>query len=290
MAHGSILTIIGITFERYYAICKPLKAGYKCTRKRALLIILVIWIIAVTSTTPMLSITELQEVEYIDGDLVTVCINSLQGGWHLTYYISVFLVFFCSPFLLLVILYIIIAKRLVVDSKRIVNCTQDSRQIQVRRQVVLMMASVCLIFFICLLPFRLMTLWIIFSSPEDIQQLGMEPYYCLLYFCRIMLYINSSVNPLIYNLISSKFRAGFSKILNIRLCKQRYHIKSSFYTSKSGSVVIMKGDSQLSRINEYNHSRTTTSTNHHPLLSANSSLVLFNYNSTNKDTSPITTL
>lgn len=60
VAHVSILTMLAISFERFYAICRPLEAGYKCTKRRAFLIILLIWIIALASVLPMLWITELQ--------------------------------------------------------------------------------------------------------------------------------------------------------------------------------------------------------------------------------------
>jgi hypothetical protein len=46
VAHASILTILAISFERYYAICEPLKAGYVCTKTRAIFICVACWIIA----------------------------------------------------------------------------------------------------------------------------------------------------------------------------------------------------------------------------------------------------
>lgn len=46
VAHASILTILAISFERYYAICEPLKAGYVCTKTRAMVICVVCWFIA----------------------------------------------------------------------------------------------------------------------------------------------------------------------------------------------------------------------------------------------------
>lgn len=46
VAHASILTILAISFERYYAICEPLKAGYVCTKTRAMIICVVCWFIA----------------------------------------------------------------------------------------------------------------------------------------------------------------------------------------------------------------------------------------------------
>lgn len=50
VAHASVLTILAISFERYYAICKPLKAGYICTKTRASFICLLAWVIAAAFT------------------------------------------------------------------------------------------------------------------------------------------------------------------------------------------------------------------------------------------------
>lgn len=50
VAHASVLTILAISFERYYAICEPLKAGYVCTKTRAILICVLAWIVAALFT------------------------------------------------------------------------------------------------------------------------------------------------------------------------------------------------------------------------------------------------
>ena len=55
------------------------------------------------------------------------------------------------------------------------------------------------------------------STQEEVVRLGMEPYYILLFVCRLLLYVNSSINPILYNLISCKFRAAFCRILHLDL-------------------------------------------------------------------------
>lgn len=45
---------------------------------------------------------------------------------------------------------------------------------------------------------------------------GIEVYYAVLYICRCMWYLNSAMNPILYNLMSSKFRDGFIKLLGCK--------------------------------------------------------------------------
>ncbi|XP_075152673.1 thyrotropin-releasing hormone receptor-like [Haematobia irritans] len=91
-----------------------------------------------------------------------------------------------------------------------------------RQQVIFMLVAVVASFFVCLLPFRAFTLWVIASSNEDVVSLGLEGYYNILYFCRIMLYLNSALNPILYNLMSSKFRTGFWRLM-ISCCRSHKH-------------------------------------------------------------------
>ncbi|KAF5303147.1 hypothetical protein FQR65_LT08310 [Abscondita terminalis] len=230
VAHASVLTILAISFERYYAICKPLKAGYICTKARASFICLLAWFIAAVFTSPMLGIAEYRHVDDEDGTEVPVCHTLANTFWSALYFLSSIFLFFIVPLLILLTLYLVIAKNLISNAAKLVlNKHIDSYSIRARRQVILMLGTVVLSFFLCLIPFRVFTLWIIIVPDENIQRLGAEKYYNILYFCRIMVYLNSAINPILYNLMSSKFRTGF-----IGCSKKRR--KFYFRRSRNGTI------------------------------------------------------
>ncbi|XP_058467593.1 growth hormone secretagogue receptor type 1 isoform X2 [Malaya genurostris] len=216
VAHASVLTILAISFERYYAICEPLKAGYVCTKARALVICLAAWTVAAILTSPILLFAEYSVEEYPDGSRAAVCLTKASNIWTVTFFLMTISLFFLLPLIILVVLYAIIAKNLIANnnSRMKIRLSKPELSYKARKQVVLMLGAVVLAFFTCLLPFRILTLWIIIVSEETFQKLAVEKYYNLLYFSRIMLYLNSAVNPILYNLMSSKFRKGFQ-----RLCK-----------------------------------------------------------------------
>ncbi|KAL7727387.1 hypothetical protein ACLKA6_003045 [Drosophila palustris] len=214
VAHASVLTILAISFERYYAICEPLKAGYVCTKARAILICVLAWGIAALFTSPILWVAEYKLVEYIDGSSVPVCLTQAIGVSTVGFFLMTISVFFVLPFLMLVVLYGIIARNLISNQGPMLRArpTKPELSLKARKQVVLMLGAVVLSFFVCLLPFRVLTLWIILSTEQTLHDIGLARYYSLLYFCRIMLYLNSAMNPILYNLMSTKFRKGFARL------------------------------------------------------------------------------
>lgn len=151
--------------------------------------------------------------EYVDGSLVPVCITPVSTVWADIFFLMTISVFFLLPLVILIILYAIIARNLIMsDTKMKIRLSKPELGVKARKQVILMLGAVVLSFFICLLPFRMLTLWIIMVPEETYKRLDMETYYTLLYFCRVMWYLNSAINPILYNLMSSKFRKGFLRL------------------------------------------------------------------------------
>ncbi|XP_049829086.1 uncharacterized protein LOC126267823 [Schistocerca gregaria] len=216
VAHASVLTILAISFERYYAICEPLRAGYVCTKARALLICLLAWALAALLTSPMLAISQFAYHQYADGSLVPTCLSEAAALWQKLFFTVSSATFFAVPVAVLLALYGKIARHLMAAPGAAGAPPEAGGNARARRQVVLMLATVVLSFFLCLLPFRAFTLWIVFASSASVRALGIEAYYSLLYFCRTMFYLNSAVNPILYSLMSSKFRAGFARLFGYR--------------------------------------------------------------------------
>lgn len=151
----------------------------------------------------------------MDGSEVFVCLTTVETFWRVFFFIGSITLFFLIPFFILLVLYSVIAKHLM-NNPGIISYGHRSNVLKYRKQVIFMLAAVVISFFVCLLPFRGLTLWIIIAPAEDILALGVEKYYNILYFSRIMLYLNSAMNPILYNLMSSKFREGFFRLLGCR--------------------------------------------------------------------------
>nr|QGA72498.1 thyrotropin-releasing hormone receptor-like [Rhynchophorus ferrugineus] len=236
VAHASVLTILAISFERYYAICKPLKASYICTKARASLICLLAWFVAAVFTSPMLGIAEFKQVDYYDGTKVPACHTLANTFWSALYFLGSIFLFFIVPLIVLLVLYCVIAKNLIYNAaSEMLNKHLDNYSIRARRQVILMLGTVVLSFFLCLIPFRVFTMWIILVPEENVYNLGAERYYNILYFCRIMVYLNSAINPILYNLMSSKFRHGFLICSNTRRKLLRKRANGTFSSTQHSS-------------------------------------------------------
>lgn len=143
---------------------------------------------------------------------VPVCLTQADTVASVTFFLLLVLLFFVAPFAILVVLYSFIVGHLIRDPSTSSN-TSDSYHSRARRQVVFMLLTVVVSFFVCLSPYRLLIFYIVVTPAEKIAAIDSDTFFGLLNFCRIMFYLNSAGNPILYNLMSSKFRKGF-----LRLC------------------------------------------------------------------------
>lgn len=197
------------------AICYPLKKHVYCSDSTAVKVIVIVWFSGYACTSPFLFMTSLEKAYFYDGSLVDVCTTKVQEIWQKAFVVACFIVFFALPFFVLLFMYILIIRQLMSDSIRILNksdrCARYAHRS--RKQVVRMLIVTIILFFTTLCPIRVVSLWQIFTYVENVEKLGLEGYLSLLSFARIMMYLNSSMNPVIYTLTSSKFKSAFKRVL-----------------------------------------------------------------------------
>ncbi|XP_035828291.1 QRFP-like peptide receptor isoform X2 [Aplysia californica] len=247
--HCSVLTLVAIGFERYYAICHPLKETRGARVASTNVLIPAVWVISVAVSLPFALISHIKVVPYYDGTLVEVCRTNMDSELSRAYIIFIFTVCLALPLVVLTVMYTAIimtlaastmagaasvgpgaastaprASRGSLDSKASVSFNtsgrlslhsdsndqvRNARAIASRRQVVRMMMAVMALYFLCLLPMRSVQLWVVFGPKEDLESLGFEGYLNLINCSRILIYVNSAGNPIIYGLLSANFRTAF---------------------------------------------------------------------------------
>ena len=217
MLHVSIMTIIAVTTERYIAICYPFQKQAYCSGNVAIKVIIILWLTGYACTSPFFVMTSLEEAWFYDGTAVHVCSTKVDQTWQKAFVVANFVVFFALPFFLLFFMYGMIIRQLMSDSLRVMTKGEGAKYThRSRKQCVRMLIFIIILFFVSLCPIRVVSLWQIFTSVENLENLGLEGYLNVISFARIMMYLNSSMNPVIYSLTSTKFKLAFKRVLQRR--------------------------------------------------------------------------
>ncbi|KAA8586224.1 thyrotropin-releasing hormone receptor b [Etheostoma spectabile] len=223
--NASSCSITAFTIERYIAICHPIKAQFLCTLSRAKKIILFVWAFTSLYCVMWFYLSDINELVY-DNITIITCGYRVPRKYYLPIYFFDFGVFFVLPLLLSAVLYGLIARILFLnplpsdpkDKKKnghnnntnnkrtsCKNSRHSSSTATSRRQVTKMLAVVVILFATLWMPYR--TLVVVNSF---LDRAYLDSWFLL--FCRICIYLNSAINPVIYNAMSQKFRAAFRKI------------------------------------------------------------------------------
>ncbi|XP_038247562.1 thyrotropin-releasing hormone receptor [Dermochelys coriacea] len=252
--NASSCSITAFTVERYIAICHPIKAQFICTFSRAKKIIIFVWAFTSIYCTLWFFLLDLNTVVYKDTIIVS-CGYKVSRSYYSPIYMMDFGIFYVVPMILATVLYGLIARILFLNpipsdpkenpktrrnNSTHQNKTMNSRMtkrgfsstIASRRQVTKMLAVVVILFAFLWMPYR--TLVVVNSFLSNPFQ---ENWFLL--FCRICIYLNSAINPIIYNLMSQKFRASFKKLCN---CQQKQSEKPASYSVALNYSVIKESD------------------------------------------------
>uniref|UniRef100_A0A3Q2P2Z0 Thyrotropin-releasing hormone receptor n=1 Tax=Fundulus heteroclitus TaxID=8078 RepID=A0A3Q2P2Z0_FUNHE len=224
--NASSCSITAFTIERYIAICHPIKAQFLCTLSRAKKIILAVWAFTSVYCGMWFYLSDTEEQLYHNVTIIT-CGYRVPRKLYLPIYFFDFGVFFVLPLLLSAVLYGLIARILFLNplpsnpkdkkkqgasasnnnqaGNKSASCKNSRALSFLSPQVTKMLAVVVILFAALWMPYRTL---VVVNSFLD------KPYLdnWFILFCKICIYLNSAINPVIYNAMSQKFRAAFRKI------------------------------------------------------------------------------
>ncbi|KAM9610187.1 LOW QUALITY PROTEIN: motilin receptor [Trichechus inunguis] len=245
--YATLLHVTALTVERYLAICRPLRARVLVTQRRVRALIAALWALALLSAG--LSSFFLMGVEQEDPDIYAV--RNLNGTAQVTpsspasppgpsrappvppsgpgaaaaaalfsrecrpsparlgalrVMLWVTTAYFFLPFLCLSVLYGLVGRKLWRNPGPLRGPATSGRE-EGHRQTVRVLLVVVLAFVVCWLPFHVGR--IIYVNTEDTQMMYVSQYFNIV----ALPFLSASINPILYNLISKKYRAATYKLL-----------------------------------------------------------------------------
>ncbi|XP_037326355.2 neuromedin-U receptor 1 [Pungitius pungitius] len=234
---ASILNVTALSVERYIAVVHPLRAKYVVTRTHAKRVILTVWGVSVLCALPNTSLHGIAfhystsssgnvHVEIPDSAICTL----VKPPWiyNLTIQVTTML-FFVLPMLTISVLYMLIGlqlkqeKMLQLEAQKGFGqesfCNVRTQQQKARRrQVTKMLFVLVVVFAICWAPFH--TDRLMWSFISDWTNNHLEIFQYVHIISGVFFYLSSSVNPILYNLMSTRFREMFKEVM----CHRPHHI------------------------------------------------------------------
>jgi hypothetical protein len=99
------------------------------------------------------------------------------------------------------------------------------KYIKPRKQLIFMIMWVIVVFYVSLFPFKIWTLILMFfgHKPAFPRIVNLRTFWYINVTSRILFYINSSINPILYNSLSLKFRHSFRNLGIFKYCFGNEH-------------------------------------------------------------------
>ncbi|XP_012268179.2 neuropeptides capa receptor-like [Athalia rosae] len=269
-SYVSVLTIVAFSMERYLAICHPLHLYAMSGLKRPSRFILAAWVVALVCALPFAIYTTVYYVEFPIGSGLhvedsAICAMLQHSMPPFPLYELSCVIFFFIPMLFILILYVRMGLK--IRSKSIGRSIEGSvhgetRQAQSKKAIIRMLSAVVVMFFICWAPFHAQRLLYVHARNSAYYAEINEWLYalggCLYYF-------STTVNPILYNVMSAKYRGAFKETLCCSPASPAF-TRDDISSMRETAVCGCDGTittSQLVRIRSLHYSRTVRCTLDH---------------------------
>ncbi|ESO92447.1 hypothetical protein LOTGIDRAFT_52425, partial [Lottia gigantea] len=227
----SVLTLSAISIERWYAICHPLR--FKSTLSRARNMIIIIWIVSAGAALPELVVAQTYPYVYkppFTSFLLTSCRPSWDPWVQSIYQTALMIVMYLFPLTLMALTYANIAyvlwrkeipgeirkyelsflltsASLLFSPNRAIRkpsitLSMIKNKLQSRRRAAKMLITIVVVFALCYLPVHLLNMLRYFGVLVDLDE---EKATLQSLASHWLPYLNSSINPVIYNFMSGRW-------------------------------------------------------------------------------------
>ncbi|EDV92944.1 neuromedin-U receptor 2 [Drosophila grimshawi] len=246
-ANATVLTITAFTVERYIAICHPFRQHTMSKLSRAIKFIFAIWLTAF-----LLALPQAMQFSVVNQD---------NGGYSCTmennFYAHVFAVsgfiFFCGPMTAICVLYVLIGMKL--KRSRLMQSLprrayDANRGLNAQSRVIRMLVAVAVAFFLCWAPFHAQRLMAVYGvsliNVCRCQDAFNDYFHILDYTSGVLYFLSTCINPLLYNIMSHKFREAFKITLTRQFGLARNHQQQSQYHHHNYSALMrLQGSMRL---------------------------------------------
>ncbi|XP_043928807.1 motilin receptor [Protopterus annectens] len=231
--YATILHITALSIERYLAVCFPLKAKVFITKRRVKGVIVFLWIFALLSAAPFIFLVGVEYENNTNHELTREC-KPTEYAIHsglLSTMLWVATIYLFIPMLCLNFLYGIIIIKLWKTNSKIRGLNSFNREAY-HKQTVKILVVVVLAFAICWLPFHIGR--IIFCTIDSISMVYFSQYFNMI--SMQLFYLSASINPILYNLLSKKYRTAAHKLMLSSRSSWRHFLISREETAISTEV------------------------------------------------------
>uniref|UniRef100_A0A6P7F430 Pyrokinin-1 receptor-like isoform X1 n=1 Tax=Diabrotica virgifera virgifera TaxID=50390 RepID=A0A6P7F430_DIAVI len=203
-SNATVLIITAFTVERYLAICHPFLSHTMSNLSRAIKLIFIIWLVAISLAIP----------QVLPLKVVGKCPMCVMQDPIINYNFELStLLFFVMPMTVITVLYILIGLKLKSSSTVERRISVNNRVIRKSsRKVIKMLVAVVVTFFICWAPFHIQRLYAIYNTTiptKETRDMYIQIYGIITYISGTLFYTSATINPILYNIMSAKFRDAF---------------------------------------------------------------------------------
>ncbi|XP_017074747.2 neuropeptide SIFamide receptor [Drosophila eugracilis] len=228
---ASVYSLIAVSLDRFIAIWWPLK---QMTKRRARIMIIGIWVIALVTTIPWLLFFDLVPAEEVFSDALVSAYSQpqflCQEVWppgtdgNLYFLLANLVACYLLPMSLITLCYVLIWIK--VSTRSIPGESKDAQMDRMQQKskvkVIKMLVAVVILFVLSWLP-----LYVIFARIKFGSDISQEEFEILKKVMPVAQWLgssNSCINPILYS-VNKKYRRGFAAIIKSRSCcgRLRYY-------------------------------------------------------------------